>query len=79
MTSYLYTNYDFRCGPGFMCPMMWYPRGENTLIHKFDIQDNADLAYKDSAIVSGNPLNQYSMDEYNSDFRIITSSWYPER
>ncbi len=79
MTSYLYTSYDFRCGPGFICPMIWYPRGENTLIHKFDIKDDADLTYKNSAIVSGNPLNQYSMDEYNSNFRIVTSSWYPER
>lgn len=79
LTSYLYTKYDFRCGPGFMCPMMWYPRGENTLVHKFDIKDDADLAYKDSAVISGNPLTQYSMDEYNNNFRIITSSWYPER
>lgn len=79
LTSYLYTNYDFRCGPWFICPMMWYPRWENTLVHKFDIKDDADLWYKDSAVVSGNPLSQYSMDEYNSNFRIITSSWYPER
>ncbi|MDD3302844.1 MAG: beta-propeller domain-containing protein [Candidatus Gracilibacteria bacterium] len=79
LTNYLYTNYDFKCGPGFMCPMMWYPRGENTLIHKFDIEDSADLSYKNSTVVSGNPLNQYSMDEYNSNFRIITSSWYPDR
>ncbi len=79
MTSYLYTNYDFRCAAWFMCPMMWYPRGENTLVHKFDIKADADLWYKNSAVVSGNPLNQYSMDEYNTNFRMITSSWYPER
>lgn len=79
LTNYLYTNYDFRCGPWFICPMIWYPRWENTLIHKFDIMSNADLSYNDSAVVSWNPLNQYSMDEYNTDFRIITSSWYPER
>lgn len=79
LTNYLYTNYDFRCGPWFMCPMIWYPRWENTLIHKFDIKDDADLSYNNSAVVSWNPLNQYSMDEYNTDFRIITSSWYPNR
>jgi len=79
LTNYLYTNYDFKCGPWFMCPMMWYPRWENTLIHKFDIEDSADLSYKNSAVISWNPLSQYSMDEYNSNFRIITSSWYPDR
>lgn len=79
ITNYLYTSYDFRCGPWFICPMMWYPRWENTLVHKFDILSNADLAYTNTAVVSWNPLNQYSMDEYNSNFRIITSSWYPDR
>ncbi len=79
LTNYLYTNYNFRCWPGFVCPMWWYPRWENTLVHKFDILENADLSYKNTAIVSWNPLNQYSMDEYDSNFRIITSSWYPER
>lgn len=79
LTSYLYTNYDFRCGPWFMCPMIWYPRWENTLVHKFDIKSDANLWYVDTAIVSWNPLNQYSMDEYNDNFRIITSSWYPDR
>ncbi len=79
LTSYLYTNYDFRCGPWFMCPMIWYPRWENTLVHKFDIETSADLSYKNTSVVSWNPLNQYSMDEYDNNFRIITSSWYPER
>jgi len=33
------------------------------------------LSYLDTGIVSGSPLTQYSMDEYQGNFRIITSEW----
>ena len=77
LTSYIYTNYDFKCGNWFKC-VSRYPRWENTSIHKFSIQKDASLAYANSTIVNWNPLTQYSMDENNGDFRIITSSWYPK-
>ncbi len=79
LTSYLYTNYDFKCGPMMRCISQWYYRWENTMIHKFDLDNLGELDYKVSAVVAWNPLTQYSMDEYKSNFRIITSSWYPER
>ncbi|MHA2067925.1 MAG: beta-propeller domain-containing protein, partial [Candidatus Thorarchaeota archaeon] len=52
------------------------PRYENgtqtTEIHRIHI-DNGDIAYEASGKVSGYVLNQFSMDEYNSNFRIATT------
>ena len=36
------------------------------------------VSYKDTGIVSGRPLTQYSMDEHEGNFRIITSEWMSE-
>ncbi len=87
ITSNLYVNYNFSCPQikciqapcRTSCIMPYYYRGENTLIHKIWINWNT-ATYKNSNIIPGKPLNQYSMDQ-NSDwyFRIITSSSYPER
>ena len=52
------------------------PRYENgtqtTEIHRIHI-DNGDIAYEASGKVPGYVLNQFSMDEYNSNFRIATT------
>lgn len=79
ITSHLSTSYDFRCAPGMFCIMPYYYQGQNTLIHKMSIKDDA-VSYVASTIVPGSPLNQYSMDEDSAgDFRIVTSHSYPEQ
>lgn len=53
----------------------WIKRGEHneqTHIHRFAI-DGSAIAYKDSGTVPGQILTQFSMDEYNSTFRIATT------
>lgn len=49
---------------------------EKTIIHKISV-DNGKIDYKTSGEVPGYPLNQFSMDEYNNNFRIATTtdSW----
>ena len=47
---------------------------ENTSIYRISVsEDNLTLAAKGN--VPGNVLNQYSMDEYNGYFRLVTNSW----
>ncbi|MCH2189250.1 beta-propeller domain-containing protein, partial [Candidatus Gracilibacteria bacterium] len=63
ITSRVHKTDAFRCGPNMACIAPWYFGGTNhTLIHKLSVAD--DLSYQTSALVSGNPLTQYSMDEY---------------
>ena len=78
MTSNIYQANDFTCPPNRYCMRYWYPRGENTLIHKINIDKN-QVTYQDSSIIPWKPLNQYSMDQHWDDFRIITQEFYPER
>jgi len=80
LTSHMYQSYDFSCPVNARCFAPWYPRGQNTLVHKVNI-DGSSLKYQDSTIVPGSPLTQYSMDEYKWDFRILTSinTWGRER
>ncbi len=73
LSSYIYKSYDFRCTWLTRCFIPWYPRWENTLVHKINI-DWSDLKYQDSTIIPGTPLTQYSMDENNSNFRILTQT-----
>lgn len=46
---------------------------ENTSVYKFSLKD-CNTAYTASGEVPGHILNQFSMDEYNSYFRIATTS-----
>ena len=78
MTEWIYFSSPWSCPRGMACimPMFrWW--SQNTLIHKFNI-DGMNLRYQDTWIVSGSPLTQYSMDEYQGNFRIITSEWQAE-
>lgn len=52
-----------------------------TAIHKFNVTKSGNLAYGNSTILPGSPLNQYSMDEHEGNFRIITniSRWDSEK
>ncbi len=78
MTSYLYTNTAYACPFNARCFAPMISTGENTLIHKLAV-DKSTITYKNTAVVAGSPLNQYSMDEKDGKFRIITSQWSPER
>lgn len=73
LTEWLWQENNFSCPPDALCalPFFW-GWTQNTLIHKLNITGKK-VSYQDSAIVPGSPLNQYSMDEYEGDFRIITS------
>lgn len=79
MTEGIWQPEPFFCPENALCarPFFWWGT-QNTLIHKLSF-DKQDVEYQDSALVPGSPLNQYSMDEHNDHFRIITSEWSPER
>ncbi|PKL00539.1 MAG: hypothetical protein CVV56_05310 [Tenericutes bacterium HGW-Tenericutes-1] len=46
----------------------------NTYVLRFEIIDGK-LVYQAMGGVTGSPLNQFSMDEYNGTFRIATTDW----
>ncbi len=79
LTEWIYQQNNFTCPPNALCAVWSFWGGtQNTLIHKLSI-DGSDLTYQQTWIVPWSPLNQYSMDEYDDHFRIITSQWRPER
>lgn len=78
LSSHMYMNYDFNCPEWWSCFLPFYHRGQNTLLHKLNINDNS-LDYDNSTIIPWSPLTQYSMDEYDGYFRIITQNYHPER
>jgi inhibitor of cysteine peptidase len=78
LTSRMYVNYDFSCPAWGSCFLPFYHRWENTLLHKLNINGKS-LDYDTSTIITWNPLTQYSMDEHDWYFRIITQNYYPER
>ncbi len=74
-----YENNSWRCPPGLLCILPFYPRWNFTLIHKLSISW-FNLNYVNSKIVPWQPINQYSMDEDSSwNFRIFTKHYYPSR
>lgn len=79
MTSYMYTPNRWSCPPNAGCIAPWFGEDStNTLVHKLNISGQ-NVSYQDSTLVPGQPLNQYSMDEKDDNFRIITSSgWWEE-
>lgn len=71
LTSRINTKWDFACAPGFMCAMPFFSYDSNTVVHKFDIEEN-ELNYKNSILLEWHPLTQYAMDEKDGNFRILT-------
>lgn len=68
----LWTPRRSTCPLWSRCMMPWIDEGQNTLIHKFAI-DNFKLDYIASNIIPGSLLTQYSMDEDTAgNFRILT-------
>lgn len=47
---------------------------QKTVIHKLAV-DNGQITYKTQGEVPGEVLNQFSMDEYNDNFRIATTTY----
>jgi len=79
LTEGIYQPNNFSCPPNAICAIPFFWGGtQNTLIHKLSV-DGANVSYKETGLVPWAPLNQYSMDEHNWNFRIITSQWSPER
>ncbi len=73
LTSQMYESYDFVCPMNARCFAPWYSRWANTLLHKLNVS-GLNLNYQDSTIIPWTPLTQYSMDEYKTDFRILTQT-----
>ena len=51
---------------------MWIPRAVDTQVFKWQV-DGTTMNFMGTTEVKGSVLNQYSMDEYNGDFRIVTT------
>jgi uncharacterized secreted protein with C-terminal beta-propeller domain len=47
---------------------------EKSIIYRFSVNNN-DIKYETNSEVPGTILNQFSMDEFNSYFRIVTTIW----
>lgn len=63
------------CPPNAKCFAPTYSNISSTLIHRFVLQ-NGKAIYKNTAEVTGNPMNQYSMEEdATGNFRIVTQSY----
>lgn len=55
--------------------MMWNPQETNTEIFKFSL-DGTKVEFTSSGEVEGMLLNQFSMDEYNNYFRVVTTKGF---
>lgn len=74
ITNNVYRINSYKCPFWAMCIMpFYYGWTNNTLIHKMELVEE-DLLYKKSALLEWLPLTQYSMDEYDWDFRILTQT-----
>lgn len=79
LTEGMWQANNFSCPPNARCAMPFFWGGtQNTLIHKLAVEKDTGVSYTTSGLVPGAPLTQYSMDEFQGDFRIITSQWQPK-
>ncbi len=69
----VYTNYDYNIRP--LLESTFKSNEETTIIHKIQV-NNGEINYINKGEVPGRVLNQFSMDEYNSYFRIATTQGY---
>src|SRR5712664_3977305 len=53
-----------------------WSQNEQTAVHRISI-DAGSISYQATGTVSGHVLNQFSMDEYNGNFRIATTGYGP--
>gem|GEM_PF-2354031 len=70
----------FACPANARCAMPFFRGGQNhTLVHGFSLGGIAKLAYIGSNLVQGSPMgSQYSMDEHQGKFRMLTQTWNGE-
>ncbi|MFJ6211586.1 beta-propeller domain-containing protein [Lysinibacillus sp. NPDC092081] len=57
---------------GRIMDMIWIPRTTDTQVFKWNI-DGTAMNFVGTTEVKGSVLNQYSMDEYKGNFRIVTT------
>ena len=57
---------------GIIMDRIWMPRTTNTQVFKWNV-DGTDMNFVGTSEVKGSVLNQYSMDEYEGNFRIVTT------
>ncbi|MEQ6357156.1 beta-propeller domain-containing protein [Lysinibacillus sp. M3] len=57
---------------GILMDRIWMPRTTNTQVFKWNV-DGTDMNFVGTTEVKGSVLNQYSMDEYKGNFRIVTT------
>jgi inhibitor of cysteine peptidase len=55
-------------------PAIWQPAWQGTAIYRIQISDSS-LTFVAQGNVTGSVMGQYSMDEYNGNFRIATTSY----
>lgn len=67
-----YVASPMRCPLNARCMMPMWSQGNHTAIHQFSLPA---LKYNYSTAVKGSTYNQYSMDDTNGNFRIVTSDW----
>ena len=53
-----------------------WSQAEQTAVHRISI-DGGGISYQATGTVSGHVLNQFSMDEFNGNFRIATTGYGP--
>jgi inhibitor of cysteine peptidase len=73
LTSQMYSDSGWKCPAYARCFQPFWNAGYESLVHKISI-NGLTAKYAATAVVSGSPLNQYSMDEgADGTFRIVTS------
>ncbi len=72
LTAPSYRDYTASCPINARCIMPIWSVGDYTTIHQFSLPS---LGYNYSTAVKGTTYSQYSMDDTNGIFKIITSNW----
>jgi len=71
LTAALY-NYETAANDQATDSMMWRPGNANTEVFKFSL-NGTNVEFLASAELKGSLLNQFSMDEYEGHFRVVTT------
>ncbi|MFJ7890771.1 beta-propeller domain-containing protein [Lysinibacillus xylanilyticus] len=71
LTTPIYDGYSVPAA-GRVMDMIWMPRTTDTQIFKWNV-DGTAMNFVGTTEVKGSVLNQYSMDEYEGNFRIVTT------
>jgi len=72
LTTPIYDGNQIVPSGGIIMDRIWMPVSNNTQVFKWDV-DGTALNFVGTSEVKGSVLNQYSMDEYEGNFRIVTT------